>query len=94
MFIKMTFSNGLCGCTEEIYRKINDNWSNSDLADYAEEYLRNYYSYYEDDRFIDSDNCETEEEYVEAYAEYQDNCYYDYEECTEEEYMDNGGEEV
>ena len=94
MYIKMTFSNGCCGCDEEIYRKFNDDWSNSDLDDYAEEYLRNWYSFYDDDRFVDSDDYDTEEEYNEAYAEYQDNCYFNYEECTEEEYIDNGGEEV
>lgn len=95
MYIKMTFSNGWCTCTEEIYRKFPDNWTNSDLEDYAEEYLCNYYGFYEPDaRFVDERDYDTEEEYNEAYAEYQDNCYYDYEDCTEEEYIDNDGEEV
>ena len=95
MFIKMTFSNGYGGCDEEIYIKCNDDWSNSDLEDYAGEYLRGQYGFYEPDaRFVDERDYDTEEEYNEAYAEYQDNCYYNYEDCTEEEYIDNGGEEV
>lgn len=95
MYIKMTFTNGYCGCDEKIYRKFPNDWTNSDLEDYGTEYLYNWYGFYEpDSRFVDEDSYETNEEYEEAYADYQENCEFYYEDCTEEEYIDNDGEEV
>jgi len=95
MYVKITFTNGYCGCDEEIYRKFPDNWTISDIEDYGVDYLHNCYGFYEpDSRFVDEYDYETEEEYEEAYEDYQATCDFRCEDCTEEEYFDNDGEEV
>ena len=78
-YFKITCSNNYCGCDEEFYVKENEN----EIDDIADEILTNYYSFFEpDDRFIDTDDDE-------AYEDYQENCCVDYEEITEEEYLEN-----
>lgn len=86
MYFKITFSNGYCGCDEEIYEEFD---TEKEAVDYAEEYLTSgWYSFYEPDyRFIgDEDDYDYEEEYLEAYEQYQEDCTYDITEITKEEY--------
>ena len=94
MFYKITFSNGYAGCDEEIYIKIN---SETEAYNYADEYLTNgWYSFSEpDDRFVGNiEDYETENDYY-----YEIDCYYEgvtysLEECSEEEFLENRGEEI
>lgn len=86
MYCKITFSNGYCGCDEEIYEEFN---TIEEAEEYADEYLTGgMYSFYEpDSRFIGySEDYESEEEYFEAYDEYQADCGYFIKEITKEEY--------
>lgn len=86
MYYKITFSNGYCGCDEEIYEEFN---TIEEAEEYATEYLTcGMYSFYEpDSRFIGYDeDYDSEEEYWEAVDEYQENCTYFIEEISKEEY--------
>ena len=86
MYFKITFSNGYCGCDEEIYEEFN---TEKEAEEYADEYLTGgMYSFYEpDSRFIgDKEDYESEEEYLAAYDSYQEDCTYDIKEITKEEY--------
>lgn len=88
MYYKMTFSNGYCGCEEEVYEEFN---TKEEAEEYAEEYLTGWYCFYEPDaRFIGNvEDYESEEEYWEAYDEYQADCGYYIKEITKEEYEEN-----
>lgn len=89
MYYKMTFSNGYCGCDEEVYEEFN---TREEAEEYAEEYLTSgWYGFYEPDgRFIgDEEDYESEEEYWEAVEDYQENCTYLITEITKEEYEEN-----
>ena len=89
MYFKITFSNDYCGCDERIYEEFD---TENEAEVWAYEYLTSgMYSFYEPDyRFIgDEDDYESEEEYLEAYDNYQENCTYNIEEITKEEYEDN-----
>lgn len=82
-YYKITYSNSYCGCNEEEYIALEDN---AIPEDYIE---MEAYSFYEDDRFIDADEDTSEEEYWELMEEYQQNCSYEIEEITKEEYEEN-----
>ena len=82
-YYKITYSNNYCGCEEEEYIALEDNVIPEDCIEMET------YSYYEDDRFIDADEDTSEEEYWELMEEYQQNCYYEVEEITKEEYEEN-----
>ena len=89
MYYKMTFSNGYCGCEEEIYEEFN---TREEAEEYADEYLTNgMYAFYEpDSRFVgNEEDYDSEEEYWEAVDEYQAECGYSIKEITKEEYEEN-----
>lgn len=77
MFIKITCSNGFCGCDEEFFEEV-ENVEEADEV--AVEYLNNEYSFSDpDDRF-----CETEDE--ESIEDYYENLTVWWEEISEEEF--------
>lgn len=87
MYYKMTFSNGYCGCDEEIYEEFD---TEKEAEEWANEYLTGgMYGFYEpDSRFIGYvEDYESEEEYWEAYDEYQACCGYSIKEITKEEWQ-------
>lgn len=93
MFYKITYSNGYCGCDEEEY--IKTDLVGEDLLNYAEDYLISNYGFYEPDaRFVDEEDYDNLDEYYAAVDDYQAECFFDIVECTEEEYLDNDGDEV
>lgn len=83
-YIKFTMHNGYCGCDEEEYEAFKDNVSEKEIEDYANDLLVNFYSYYEDDSFIEDDD-----DYDNAMTDYQMDCYVDYGYITKEEYEEN-----
>lgn len=86
MYYKITFSNGYCGCDENVYVKTSE--AEDALESWAEDYLVNMYcpSY---EYLIDPADYDTTDEYYDALDDYEANCYVSIVECTEEEYMDN-----
>ena len=79
MFIKVTVTNGFCGCDEENYFEVE----NEEQAEIETESCYQSYSFLEpDDRFCDMDNEDEIEEYYNSICA-------DWEEITEEEYNDN-----
>ena len=85
-YFKITCSNGYCGCDEEWYEAADDSATESDFE--CDDYLQSYGFYEPDARFVDPDDYDTEEEYLEAYDDYQANICISVEEITEEEYKE------
>ena len=83
-YYKATMDNGYCGCKEvELFTEPNSvNVDNQ----YALDLLQNYSFYEPDSRFVDENDYESDEEYMEAYDEYQAYCTVDIEELSREEY--------
>ena len=79
MYVKITFSNGYCGCDKEEYLKVE---SMNIAISYAHNRLMEYGQLYE---YIAQ--CDTEEET----EEYYDNCDFDIMEIEEEEFFENDG---
>ena len=88
MYFKIIFSNGYCGCDEEIYIETETLQA---ADDYAQDYLVNGYIWYDDaSRCLDDiEDYESEDDYWADFEDYQANCTYDIEEITKEEYEDN-----
>ena len=79
-YVKVTFSNGYCGCDEEKYYEYKDTMSDRDIDQDLYEEMTQTYSFYEpDSRFVEE--CDDEE--VEAY---QADCSYNWEYISEEKY--------
>ena len=85
-YFKITCSNGYCGCDEEWYEVADDSATESDFE--CDDYLQSYGFYDPDARFVDPDDYDTEEEYLEVYDDYQANICISVEEITEEEYKE------
>ena len=88
MYFKIIFSNGYCGCDEEIYIEAE---TLQEVDEYAQDYLVNDYGWYDAvSQFLgDIDDYESEDDYWEEVEDYQVNCTYDIFEITKEEYEDN-----
>lgn len=88
MYFKIIFSNGYCGCDEEIYIETETLQA---ADEYAQDYLVNGYGWYDAvSQFLGGiDDYESEDDYWEEVEDYQANCTYDIFEITEEEYEDN-----
>jgi hypothetical protein len=86
MYIKITYSNGYCGCDEYEYVEVaNENEAN----EYIRDGINNYVFFEPDGRFIEySDD---EEEYEQELEFYQQGCfdYSGWEEISKEEYEEN-----
>ena len=93
MYVKITCSNGFCGCDEDFYEELPDNMTESEIDSYALDILYDSYSFTEPDgRFLTHSSGffdEDYEEYDEDYDEYRGNLCYDWEYITKEEYEDN-----
>ena len=84
-YVKVTFSNGYCGCNQEEYYKCKDTMSDRDIDRGLYEEMTQTYSFYEpDSRFVEE--CDNEEEYQENVEAYQADCSYDWHYVSEEEY--------
>ena len=86
MYIKITYSNGYCGCDEYEYAEV----ANENEADeYVNEGVYNY-GFFEDDRFLCDEGIE-EYGFDEAMENYQENCFENsgWEEISKEEYEEN-----
>lgn len=82
-FYKIICSNGFSTCDEEFYVKANE----TDICEITDDILCNQYSFFEpDDRFCDMDN-------EDEIGEYQEDCIAEYIEISEEEFLENNGEE-
>lgn len=83
MYIKITYSNGYCGCDEEEYVEVADE---NEANEYIRDGINNYAFFEPDSRFID--DYDDEEEYEQEVAFYQEGCfdYSHWEEITKEEY--------
>ena len=90
MYFKMTFSNGYCGCDETIYIKTD---TTDGLEEWAADYLNFNYAWVDPGEGMIGDY-DNEEEYFDAVDRYREDCTYTIEDCTEEEYIDNDGEEI
>lgn len=86
MYIKITYSNGYCGCDEYEYVEVADE---NEANEYVTEGVYNYGFFEPDSRFI-SDDCD-EEEYEQELEFYQEDCFANssWEEITKEEYEEN-----
>lgn len=87
MFIKITCSNGYCGCDEEFYEEV----ANADEAEeLAEEILETTYSFNEpEERFVGE---VADADYEEACEEYYQGLSYFWIEISESTYRDYTGE--
>ena len=90
-YIHFICSNGYCGCDEDFYEEFEDNITDEEIEKIADDIIHESYSWYNDteDFVADADDFETEEEYLESVAWYQEDCTIDWEEITEEEYLEN-----
>ena len=90
MYIKITCSNGFCGCEEEFYEEVDNK---DEARNLANDILDNDYAFAEPDgRFLpgaSSFNDTDYEEYDEEYDDYVKNLEVWWEEITEEEFEDN-----
>lgn len=90
MYIKITCSNGFCGCDENFYREVEDS---AEANDVAEDCLTEEYSFYEPDgRFLTHSSGWGNygyDEYEEDCEEYAENLSVNWEEITKEEYEEN-----
>lgn len=90
MYIKITCSNGFCGCEEEFYEEVK-NEEEADNLTY--DILNNDYAFAEPDgRFLPGASSfdDTDyEDYEEEYDDYINNLEGWWEEITEEEFEDN-----
>ena len=86
MYIKITYSNGYCGCDEYEYIEVTDEKA---ADEYITEGVYNYGFFEPDSRFI-NDDC-SDEEYEEEVEYYQQGCFDNsgWEEITKEEYEEN-----
>jgi hypothetical protein len=86
MYIKITYSNGYCGCDEEEYVEVADE---NEADEYVNEGVYNYGFFDPDSRFID--DCDDEEEYEQELESYQQGCFENsgWEEISKEEYEEN-----
>ena len=82
-YVKFEIGNGYCGCDEEVYDKFEDTTTEDEIDNFAEDLLVNWYSYFDDDSFIDE---EDEDDYESAMIDYQMNCYVNWDYITKEEY--------
>lgn len=82
MFIKIVYSNGYCGCEEEIFLEATDD---KDAENQFQEGIEYYSFFWPDSRFVD-DECDDDQ-----INEYQEGIYdYSYwEEISEEEYKEH-----
>ena len=85
-YIKFTYSNGYCGCDEEIYEAFEDGVSDSEIEEYGYDGIQMYSFYEPDDRFVSEDDYDSEDEYMDAYDEYQENIDVSWEEVSKEEF--------
>ena len=88
-YYKIVCSNGFCGCDEEFYEEVKNDYN---IAEYANDILFNEYSFAEpDERFINRESWDEEitEEKYEEYEEYKENLTVNWEEITKEEYEEN-----
>lgn len=87
MYIKITYSNGYCGCDEYEYVEVADE---KEANEYVNEGVYNYSFFEPDSRFV-SDYDRSDEEYEEEVEYYQQDCF-DHSywvEISEEEYEEN-----
>lgn len=86
MYIKITYSNGYCGCDEYEYVEVADE---NEADKYVSEGVYNYSFFEPDSRFISDDY--DEEEYEQELEFYQEDCFDNsgWEEITKEEYEEN-----
>lgn len=88
MYIKITYSNGYCGCDEHEYVEVaNENEAN----EYVTEGVYNYSFFEPDSRFINVDDECSDADYEEEVEYYQQDCFDNsfWEEITKEEYEEN-----
>ena len=84
-YVKYTCSNNFCGCDEEFYEVFQDSATGEDINEHGYELLQNAYSFYEpDDRFIDVEDDE-------SYENYHQECFFDWEEISMDEFIENKG---
>lgn len=89
-YIKFTCSNGYCGCDEEFYETFNDDVTEDEIEDVGEDLLNNLYGFYEpDDRFVNEEDFDTEEDYLDACDEYSAECSVSWEEISKKEFEEN-----
>ena len=85
---KIECSNGFCGCDETFYIKVNSD-SEGLVENIGCNIMESQYSFAEpDERFI-TYNEDDEESYENAVEEYLENCCFQHEEVTKEEYEEN-----
>ena len=84
-YVKVTFSNGYCGCDEEKYYEYKNTMSDRDIDQDLYEEMTQTYSFYEpDSRFLEE--YDDEKEYQEKVEAYQADCSYNWEYISEEKY--------
>lgn len=88
-YIKFTYSNGYCGCDEEVYAAFDDGVDDSEIEEYGCDGLQMYGFYEPDSRFVDEDDYDSEDDYMDAYDEYQENIEVSWEEISKEEFEEN-----
>ena len=86
-YFKATYTNGYCGCDiEEYYEAETD----IEAEQMAWDDVERYPFYEPDGRFIDPDDYDTEDDYLEAIEDYQtNNVCIEIEEVTKKEYEEN-----
>jgi hypothetical protein len=86
-YFKFSYDNGVHTGAEDEYVEFDDNVTEEALNDYGVEALSAYAESYE---YLASGwNEEDEEEYGYNEDDYYENCDFNYEEVTKEEYMEN-----
>lgn len=88
-YVRLVFDNGYCGCREESYLAFDDECTERDINMYAQENLQDYAESYS---YVASGWEGFEDEEDEGY--YYENCYYDWDFISEEEWKENDGETV
>lgn len=86
-YFKVTYSNGYCGCDEDMYIKAETETEAEDIAwDDIE-----IYSFYEpDSRFVDEpEDYDDEDDYWQAVEFYQENITIEIKEITRKEFEEN-----
>lgn len=90
MYIRITCSNGFCGCEEDFYEEVKNE---KEAWEIANDILNNDYSFAEPDgRFLPGASSfdDTDyEDYEEEYNDYVADLAVDWEEITEEEFEEN-----
>ena len=95
-YIKFTASTPYCGTDNERYVAFSDDATNQDVEEYADDLARENgegfeYLVFGWDADPVGDGEMTEEEYDEAIDNYYADCHCEYEDVSEEEFMENGG---